>query len=310
LTTQLQQIQSALRAHGLRPKHRLGQNFLHDASKLALVLRAGELEPEDLVLEVGPGTGVLTRGLLEAGARVLAVEVDRDLEPVLREVIGGAGGRAGLIIADVLDGKHAVRAEVYEGLRELARGRAQARGLSGEGAGPGLPSFKLVANLPYHVASPLLANLASQAPSMSLAVAMVQREVADRLAAQPGGGDYGPLSVLIQSQCEVERLAVLPPGCFWPAPGVASAVARLRRRATPLTDRPDLLSAALHRVFSQRRKQLGRVLAPERAAGLSLPPGAAWDWRPERLSVPQWCELAQSLAAMGGGSPRAGSPGL
>lgn len=161
--------------------------------------------------------------------------------------------------------------------------RAEARTPRGAG-------FKLIANLPYNVASPLLANLVVDHPRMSDAVVMIQKEVADRLSADPGNKDYGPLGILIQSLCEVNTVGVLPPSCFWPAPKVASAVVHLKRRAEPLTDDPAALSAMLQTLFTKRRKQLGSILGRDRA----WPEGVTADQRPEALSVPQLIALAES----------------
>jgi 16S rRNA (adenine1518-N6/adenine1519-N6)-dimethyltransferase len=145
----------------------------------------------------------------------------------------------------------------------------------------------LVANLPYNVASPLIANLLVDHPAMHLAIVMVQREVAQRLWAGPGGKDYGPLGVLVQALCQVQKVALLTPGCFWPQPKVDSAVLCLRRRERPLTDDPHALSALLQRLFSKRRKQLGAILGREAV----FPPGIDPAARPEQLSVEQIISL-------------------
>ncbi len=234
---------------------------------MAQVVEAAAIGTGDRVLEVGAGTGALSVQLLDAGARLVAVEIDRDLKPVLRQVLGD---RATLVFDDVLTGKHTINPCVIEAL----------------GAGP----FKLVANLPYNVASPLLVNLAVDHPDMSVAVVTIQREVADRLTAPPGGGgkNYGPLSVIVQAMCEVRRVATLPPGCFWPQPKVASAVVALTRRAAPLTDDPHRLADLVHRLFNQRRKQLGSILGRD----TPLPDGVEPTMRPEQLSVAQLIQLA------------------
>ncbi|MCX5658645.1 MAG: 16S rRNA (adenine(1518)-N(6)/adenine(1519)-N(6))-dimethyltransferase RsmA [Planctomycetota bacterium] len=278
----LTDIKALLDSHGLRPKHSLGQNFLHDANQMRRILAAAAPGPTDIVLEVGPGTGALSEWILEAGARLIAVEIDRDLEPILRDRVAPlAPDRFELIVDDVLEGKHTINPRVIEALRRA--------GPASGSTPPALPPFKLIANLPYHVASPLLANLVTDHPAMILAVVMIQREVADRLTAPPGGKDYGPLGVLMQAMCEVDRVATLSPGCFWPQPTIDSAVVRLRRRAAPLTDDPARLAATLHLVFGQRRKQLGAILG----RATPLPPGIDPTWRAERLSVEQLVELSR-----------------
>jgi len=273
----LSEIKSLLASHGLRPKHRLGQNFLHDAHKIRQIVAAAEIQTGDRVLEVGPGTGALSQALLEAGAELTAVEVDRELEPILRQVLGPFGSRGRLIVADVLAGKHELNPQVVEAMA-------------------GRP-FKVVANLPYNVASPLLANLVVDEPNMSLAVVMVQREVGERLLAHPGGRDYGPLGILVQAMCELERVTTLGPGCFWPQPKVDSIVVRVRRRARPLTAHPRQLAAMLQVLFQKRRKQIGTILGRDRP----LPPGIEANQRPEQLSVEQLVTLSDRMGGEDGG---------
>lgn len=275
----LTEIKQLLATHGLHPKHKFGQNFLHDGNHMRRIMDAADLQPGDVVLEVGPGTGALTERLLEDGAEVVAVEIDTDLEPILTYRMAGLpdgmGERITLIIGDVLAGKHTINPAVIE--PTLARVAASSN-----------DHFKLIANLPYNVASPLLANLAVDHPAMSDAVVMIQKEVADRLAAKPGNKLYGPLGILIQAICEVRIVGTLAPGCFWPAPKVASAVVHLKRRATPLTDDPAALSAMLQTLFTKRRKQLGSILGRDRI----LPDGIDPNARPESLSVEQLITLS------------------
>ncbi|MEM8737112.1 MAG: 16S rRNA (adenine(1518)-N(6)/adenine(1519)-N(6))-dimethyltransferase RsmA [Planctomycetota bacterium] len=278
----LTDIKNLLDAHGLRPKHKFGQNFLHDGNHMRRILDAAKLSAGDVVLEVGPGTGALTERLLDEGVRVVAVEIDPQLQPILEQRIGGMPGDAAerftLVVGDVLAKKHVVSPAVIEPVM-AAVAEARAGG------------FKLIANLPYQVASPLLANLVVAHPAMSDAVVMVQKEVADRLAADPGGKSYGPLGILIQALCAVRTVGVLPPSCFWPPPKVASAVVHLRRRGSPMTDDARALSDTLQQLFGQRRKQLGSILGRK----TPLPPGIDADARPESLSVEQLIALSRSL---------------
>lgn len=267
-------IKALLAARGLRPKHRYGQNFLVDPAKLDAIVAAAAIVPGDVVLEVGPGTGVLAQRLLHHGARLVAVEIDHDLEPILRETLAPWASQLTLVIGDVLAGKHHLNPKVMEAVDQHTGG-----------------SFKLIANLPYNVASPLIANLAIDYPRLSMAIVMVQREVADRLTAGPGGKDYGQLGVIVQAMCQVQRVATLPPGCFWPQPKVDSAVVRLLRRDVPLTTDPHRLSKALLMLFSKRRKQLGAIVGRT----TPLPPGVDPTARPETLSVEQLVELAQKI---------------
>lgn len=263
----LSEIKELLAGHGLRPKKKFGQNFLHDGNHMAKILEAAQLAPSDTVLEVGPGTGALTERLVEAGASVVAVEIDRDMEPILHARLGDT---ITLHIGDALDGKHAISSEVLKLL--------------------GDKSFKLIANLPYNIASPLMANLAIDHLSMTGMVVMIQKEVADRLLAPPGTKAYGPLGVLLQALFSIERVGVLKPGCFYPPPSIDSAVVALHRRDVPLCGDPKALGSLLHKLFSKRRKQLGSSLGRDAI----LPEGVEINMRPEQLSVEQLCEIAQT----------------
>ena len=271
----LTDIQNLLRTHGLLPKKRLGQNFLHDANHMDQVVAAARVGEGHVVLEVGAGTGSLSRRLLDAGARLVAVEIDADLEPILRQqLVEPFGGRVTLVIGDVLTGKHVISLVVLDALASI-----------------GAAKFKLVANLPYNIASPLLVNLAVDHPGMTDAVVMVQREVAARLAAGPGTKVYGPLGVIVQAMCEVELIATLAPTCFWPNPQVESAVIRLTRRSRPLTADPARFGAFIHNVFHTRRKQLGTILGRD----LNWPAGVEPVTRPEQLSIQQLVALCDAV---------------
>lgn len=264
----LGQIKLLLGSFGLRPKKRFGQNFLHDDNKMQAILQASELQPGQLVLEVGAGTGALTSRLLEAEAKVVAVEVDRDLWPILDQQFAGAVNLT-LIRGDVLQGKHHLNPEVVSAV--------------------GDQPFKLIANLPYNVASPLMINLVCQFPQMSHAVVMVQKEVGDRLSAKPGGKDYGPLGIIVQATCGVSEVCTLSPSCFWPQPSVHSSVILLTRRPEPVTRNMDQFVDLVHLLFGRRRKQLGSILGRQQA----LPEGVSPEMRPERLTVEQLADLAR-----------------
>jgi 16S rRNA (adenine1518-N6/adenine1519-N6)-dimethyltransferase len=264
----LGQIKLLLDSYGLRPKKRFGQNFLHDGNKMQAILDAGDLQPGQLVLEVGAGTGALTGRLLEAGAKVVAVEVDRDLWPILEQQFAGED-QLTLVKGDVLEGKHHLNGDV---IREL-----------------GDQPFKLIANLPYNVASPLLINLVTQFEKMSHAIVMVQKEVGDRLAAKPGGKAYGPMGIIVGATCDVSEVCTLSPSCFWPAPSVHSSVILLKRKPQPVTDDLTKFTDLVHLLFGKRRKQLGAILGRDKA----LPEGVDDKMRPEVLSVEQLAALAR-----------------
>ncbi len=255
------EIKELLAARGISPKHRFGQNFLVDHNLLRRLVDVSGIHEGSLVLEIGPGTGTMSEEILARGVELVAIELDRDMASILRERLG-SHPRCTLIEGDCLDGKRALNAE------------ALARIASRE--------FTLVANLPYQAASPVMAICASMSNCRGQFVT-IQREVGDRLRAQPGGGEYGPLTILVQAFCDVEQIAVLAPGCFWPSPEVTSAMLALRPRAAPAIAREeaDAFGAFVHTLFSKRRKQLGAILGRSRA----WPEGIDPTQRPETLAV-------------------------
>lgn len=263
----LTEIKALLAGRGIRPKHRFGQNFLHDHNQLRKLVEAANVRPGELVLEVGPGTGTLTETLVEAGARVIACEIDLDMQAIVHERLGDA---VTLIGGDCLDGK-----------RALSAGLLQALG--------GQP-FVLVANLPYNAASPLMAILAARHPECRGQFVTVQKEVGDRVRADANTRDYGPLTVLLQLLCEVEEIAVVKPGSFWPAPDVTSAMISLTPRLNRVfvsSDEIDRFERFTHEIFSKRRKQLGAILGREGP----WPAGVLPEQRPEVLTPAQVLEL-------------------
>jgi len=241
------EIQSLLAAAGAEPRHRFGQNFMIDQNLVRLVADAGGIGPGDLVIEVGPGTGTLTDELLARAAAVappadvLAVEIDRDLAALTRQRLEG-NPRFALIEGDALANKHTLNPD-------LAAAIAAARGAG--------RTARLVANLPYNIASPLVIELLI-AGVESLAF-VVQKEVGDRLKGKPGTDDYGPLTVVAQLLADVEVLRKLPPAAFWPAPKIDSALVRMTRRDRLAGRAPDF-SRFVHSVFASRRKTLRKAL--------------------------------------------------
>jgi 16S rRNA (adenine1518-N6/adenine1519-N6)-dimethyltransferase len=236
------EIESLLAGIGAQPRHRFGQNFMIDRNIVRLVADAGEIAAGDLVIEVGPGTGTLTEELLERGARVLAVEIDRDLAALLRQRLADRTNFQ-LIEADALANKHAVHPELADQIRAARIA--------------GTP-VRLVANLPYNIASPLVIELLLA--GVSLLAFTVQKEVALRLRAGAGDDAYGPLSVMAQMLADVEILRTLPRQIFWPAPTIDSALVRLRR-ADRLGEHAAGFGKFLHAVFSYRRKTLKKAIS-------------------------------------------------
>jgi 16S rRNA (adenine1518-N6/adenine1519-N6)-dimethyltransferase len=270
------QLRRLLSAERLRPRRSLSQNFLTDPAALDAIVQAAELAPGDRVLEIGPGLGVLTRRLLAAGASVLAVEVDRRLAAWLRTELGGVTGFE-LLEGDAL---HLDPTAVFPG-----------------------NDFKLVANIPYHITSPLLHTFLEGERPAALTVLLVQAEVAERVAAPPGRMSY--LSVFAQNVTQADIVAHVPAAAFEPVPKVDSAVLRLRRRTQPAVP-PGPRRAMLHRLvqagFRQRRKQLHNALARELPVTREVLGEAfsACGIDPERraqtLSVDEWVCLLSHLA--------------
>lgn len=232
------QIQSHLAAAGSSPRHRFGQNFMIDQNMVRLIADSAKLTQDDLVIEVGPGTGTLTEELLSRAGKVVAVEIDRDLAAELRNTFSDRPHFV-LIEGDALDGKHAINAELREQLSAHPR------------------PAKLVANLPYNIASPLVIELLLL--GVQELVFTVQKEVADRFKAPAGHEEYGPLTVMAQLLGKVDVLRTIPPQAFWPAPKIDSALVRLVRD-DQLGERGPAFSRFVAKLFSFRRKTLRKAL--------------------------------------------------
>ncbi|MFI4873536.1 MAG: 16S rRNA (adenine(1518)-N(6)/adenine(1519)-N(6))-dimethyltransferase RsmA [Phycisphaerales bacterium JB061] len=269
----LTEIRRLLDDWGLAPKHKLGQNFLVDQNLITKLVDTSGVKPGDVVLEVGPGTGTMTEELLDRGCVVVACELDADMAGILRERLG-EHERFTLIEGDCLASKHEISREV---MAELD-GRA----------------FRLVANLPYGAATPLMLALLTDVPECRGQFVTIQREVADRLMARPGSKMYGVISVIAQLFADVELVAKLPRECFWPQPEVASAMVSIAPGVSVDDDVDRKLFARFcQQLFNQRRKQLGSVLKGDRA----FPEGFDARVRAETLSPVAFLDLYRWHAA-------------
>jgi 16S rRNA (adenine1518-N6/adenine1519-N6)-dimethyltransferase len=276
-----------LRKYGLRAKKSWGQNFLADEAILDAIAALAVAEPGERVVELGAGLGHLTARLLLRGAEVLAVERDRDMARVLR---GELGDRVAVLEAD------AARLDYGE----LARRPSASAGVPD--AAPAPRQVAVVGNLPYHLTSPILFRLLDQSGWVSRAVLLLQREVAERLAAAPGSRTWGLLSVLLQQRAEVTLERLVPPGAFHPAPRVESAVVRISFGAPPVeVADPERFRRLVKAGFAQRRKTLGNALrggriAPAESLARALASsGVDPARRAETLTVAEWAALERLL---------------
>ena len=258
---------------------KFGQNFLIDTGVLESIIEAAQIGPEDFVLEIGPGIGTMTQYLCEAAREVVAVEIDTNLIPILSDTLSGYTN-VEVLNADILK----------VDIRKLAREHNEGR------------PIKVVANLPYYITTPIIFALLEKRLPMERLVAMVQKEVAERMAAQPGGKDYGALSVAIQYYTEPEIAFIVPPTSFIPAPAVDSAVIVCKRREKPPVEVCDeaLFFRVVKAAFSLRRKMLSNSL---KNMGIKSEQVAKWlelagvdgKRRAETLSLEDFAKLTNSF---------------
>lgn len=250
----------------LRAKRSKGQNFVADPNTVRRIARLAGVETGDRVLEIGPGVGSLTMALLETGAEVTAVEVDERMLPVLEEVAPGAR----IVLADAMTADWPA---VLSGAKHV-----------------------LVANLPYNIATPLIADLLDDVPLIERMLVMVQLEVGERLAAAPGNKAYGIPSVKVAYWATAKVVGKVPPSVFIPKPNVDSALVEIVRRPDgPATgaDR-EVLFQLVRTAFGQRRKMLRKSLAPVLGAAQFEEAGVRAEARPEDLGIEEWGRLADA----------------
>ncbi|NND03108.1 MAG: 16S rRNA (adenine(1518)-N(6)/adenine(1519)-N(6))-dimethyltransferase RsmA [Acidimicrobiia bacterium] len=260
------EIKQLLADHGLRPQRRLGQHFLADPNVVDRIVAEARIEPGDKVLEIGPGTGTLTRALAGAGASVVAYEVDRTMVSLLEEVVTGLDVE--LRFEDAL---------VADWAGEFASGR-----------------WKMVANLPYNVGTPILLEAVRSAPAIKRFVVMVQREVGLRLVAEPGSKQYGLPSIVARFHTEPRLAFRVSPNVFMPPPEVESAVVVLDRiQPHPLTEEAGRLASV---AFQQRRKMLRGTLADRVDHADFLAAEISPSARPEELSAADFLRLAEVIS--------------
>jgi 16S rRNA (adenine1518-N6/adenine1519-N6)-dimethyltransferase len=283
-------VRDALRRAGLRARHERSQNFLVDLDVLEAIVSEARSTSGRRVLEIGPGLGILTEALLAAGAAVTAIELDAGLAAWLRERLAAALLQAAELGPEVPGSLRLIEGDALDqDLVRLAR-----------------PPYDVVANLPYHITSPILHRLLGEAPRPERLVLMLQREVAERIAAPPGRMSY--LSVFVQYHARVRVARIVPRTAFEPAPKVDSAVVVLE--PFEADDRLDAASEdelwrLVQAAFRERRKMLHNVLArqlpmpADRVAGALALAGIAPDRRPQTVGVGEWLALREALGPIG-----------
>lgn len=284
------EVSALLSTHHIRPSRALGQNFVVDPNTVRRVARLAGVGPGDRVVEIGPGLGALTLAIAETGAAVKAVEVDRHLLAALAEVLAVSpySGSVDVIHAD------AMKLDWAELL------------------GPD-PGWVLVANLPYNIATPLIADLLDDVESLQRMLVMVQREVGERLAAGVGSPAYGAVSVKVSYWAHAKVVATVPASVFRPRPNVESVLVDIRRRPAPAVDPAlagrDEVFALVRAGFATRRKMLRNSLAslvePAAFSAAGVDPAA----RAETLTVADWGRLAHAASALRPGAPLRANPG-
>ena len=276
MTLTRRDITELLERHGLSPSRALGQNFLADPNTVRRIVALARVGVDDHVVEIGPGVGSMTVELAATGAHVRAIELDRHLLAVLDETVVPLG-------VDVVHG--------------------DALELAWDAVLDDAPSWVLVANLPYNIATTIVLDVLERAPRVQRMLVMVQREVGERLAAEPGTGAWGIPSVRLALDATARVVARIPATVFIPRPRVESVMVEVVRRPRPAVDAdPERLMALVRTAFGQRRKMLRRSLAgvvtPEQFTAAAIAP----DDRPERLTIEQWGALCDAVHGPTSGS--------
>jgi 16S rRNA (adenine1518-N6/adenine1519-N6)-dimethyltransferase len=274
VTLSRRQVRELLEEHGLRPSRALGQNFVVDGNTVRRIARLSGVGPGTAVVEIGAGLGALTLALVETGARITAVEVDRGLVPLLRAQVEGSGVR--VVEADALT------LDWDELLAPTSQVDASA--------------WTMVANLPYNVAVPVVLRALDDAPNLQSMLVMVQREVGERLAAGPGGKAYGAVSVKVAYHAIARVVGRVPASVFVPRPAVESVLVRIERRPVVAVDPAVVPASRLFELvragFGHRRKMLRQSLAGEVGPDAFDAAGIDPEARAENLSVEEWGRLA------------------
>ena len=272
--------------YGFKNAKSLGQNFLNDGRVIDAIVEGSGIGPEDLVIEIGPGMGVLTAAAAEVAAAVVAVEIDSRLIPLLRDTLAGYGNIT-VLNQDIM------KTDLTALIREYY-----------DPSGGG--TVRIIGNIPYYITTPILMKLLEDRVEAASITLMMQKEVADRIEAQPGSRTYGALSVAVGYYCETAHIADVPKECFTPQPKVDSAVLRFDRRTVPPAEvrKEELFFETVKAGFGKRRKTLlnaltgMRNLSKEEARQLLEQAGIEPSRRAETLSIPEFAAIANAMETM------------
>lgn len=297
-------LAKTLERAGLQPKTKYGQNFLIDLNLLDILVKGGDIQKNDVILEVGTGVGSLTKRMAPLAGAIVTVEIDRDLQALAAKELRGANNVT-MLSFDALRNKNHLRDEMMASIRETMENVPNA-------------TFKLVANLPYNIATPIISNLLTANPIPQRMVVTIQKELAQRIIANPGCKDYSALTIWMQSLCDCEILRILPPSVFWPSPKVDSAIILVKPNSEKRSRIVDLAYYHTHlrALFFHRRKFLRSQLYTATQDDLTKTQideilerlGHAPNLRAEQLSVDQIIELLETTRLMTVASASATKP--
>lgn len=270
-------------AYGIKPVKSLGQNFLIDNNTIEKIIDAAEITTDDLVIEIGPGTGSLTNSLAQLAGNLVAIEIDKKLIPLLDEIMTGVENFE-LVNADIL--KIDIKTDILDKYKQYK-------------------SYIVVANLPYYITTPIIIKFLESPYPPSALVVMLQKEVAERMAAGPGGKEYGSLSVVSGYYCRVKKIIDVSPNCFYPKPDVISTVIRMDVRENPdvAIDDEAFFFKIIKSSFAQRRKKVSNSISNTLGFEVNradiesflVEMGLAADTRAERLSINNFAELSNRI---------------
>ncbi|HUP79885.1 MAG TPA: 16S rRNA (adenine(1518)-N(6)/adenine(1519)-N(6))-dimethyltransferase RsmA [Pirellula sp.] len=292
-------LSKSLERAGLHPKTKYGQNFLIDLNLLDILVQGADISKTDVILEVGTGMGSLSKLMAPLAGAIVTVEIDRDLQTLAAKELRGANNIT-MLACDALRNKNHMRDDVLVAVRQQLAS---------------IPSshFKLVANLPYNIATPIISNMLTVDPFPDRMVVTIQKELAQRVVAEPGCKDYSALTIWMQSLCDCEILRILPPSVFWPSPKVDSAIIRVTPNPVKRSRIVDLeyYHSRLRALFFHRRKFLRSQLFTATQNELSKPQidglldklGLAPNLRAEQLSVEQIIELLEATRSATAANP-------